>query len=272
MVENGKVKVIKGGMLIDGTGAEPTQDATVVIEGSKIKAVGREASIPGTAEVIDAKGKTVMPGLIDAHMHFYYKGHNANPRSKAEMLRGLPVHLIQSISEGKELLASGFTMAKSCGGMNGIYLKKAVAEGTLTGLPRIVATGQYLSRTAGHTDYPWLPAECADARTSKHASTGLDGLVCDGVDECIKAVRYQLRVGADFVKVCAGDHPSDLETDNPGFNMDEIITIVETAADCSMFVTAHNEGSLIGMKRSILGGIKTIDHALVTTYYIPEGQ
>ncbi|MBI2848128.1 MAG: amidohydrolase family protein [Chloroflexi bacterium] len=258
------VKAIKGGMLIDGTGAEPIRNATVVIEGSKIKAVGKGAAIPQAAEVIDAKGKTVMPGLIDAHMHFYYKGHNMSPRTKGEMLRGLPVHLIQSISEGKEVLATGFTMVRDCGGMYGIYIKKAVAEGTITGLPRIVSAGHLISQTAGHTDYRFLPPECVDSRSTRHDPFSL---VCDGVDECIKAVRHQLRVGADFVKICTGDvQPPDFRgecPDIPEFSMEEINAIVRTAADCGMFVAAHNEGSLIGMKRSILGGVKTIEHCVM---------
>ncbi|MBI2848125.1 MAG: amidohydrolase family protein [Chloroflexi bacterium] len=265
------IKAIKGGMLIDGTGAEPIRNATVVIEGSKIKAVGKGAAIPESAEVMDAKGKTVMPGLIDAHMHF--RGVKTNYRAKAELVRGPELRLIQSISEGKELLAMGFTMAKDCGGLNGIFLKKAEAEGILTGLPRIVAAGHLLCGTAGHIDYPFLPSECVDARTREHIdikNTDLYGLVCDSVDECIKAVRHQLRVGADFVKICSGEFPSDSKTDFPEFSLEATRAIVQAAADAGLFVTAHNEGSIIGMKRSILGGVKTIDHAAFTNDEVVE--
>ncbi|MBI2848123.1 MAG: amidohydrolase family protein [Chloroflexi bacterium] len=251
------VKAIKGGMLIDGTGAEPISNATVVIEGSKIKAVGRNVAIPPAAEVIDAKGKTVMPGLIDPHLHF--PGTHV-PRTKAGLARNPELQLIEAISEAKRMLPSGLTTVKSCGGMNGIFLRKAVAEGTLTGLPRIVAAGYLLSQTAGRWDYPFDPPQCVDAHTTQHAHKHT--VICDGVDECIKAVRSELRVGADFIKICTGDLPNI--TPYPQFNLDEIKAIVETAGDAGLFVSAHNEGQLVGMKRSILGGVKTIDHAAVT--------
>jgi imidazolonepropionase-like amidohydrolase len=109
----------------------------------------------------------------------------------------------------------------------------------------------------------FLPVGCSDARTTEHRSllSGV-GLLCDGVDECIKATRYALREGADFIKVATTggvasqkDKPSDVQ-----FNLDEIKAIVETAAQSGKFVSAHCQNSA-GAKQSILGGVKTIDHA-----------
>jgi len=251
-----EIKAIKGGRLIDGTGTEPIGDAIVVIEGPKIKAVGENIEIPKGAEVINAIGKTVMPGLIDSHMHH---GGMKTSTMMEWIVRPGELSLIKSIYDSKDLLAAGFTTVKDCGGPNGILLKKAVAEGTLTGLPRIVAAGYGLSQTYGHGDIHFFPPECADGRTSKH---GVHGLICDGVPECIKAARYALRQGADFIKVLTTggviserDFPSDVQ-----FNLDEIKAIVQTAAQVGKFVSAHCQNSR-GAKNSILGGIKTIDHA-----------
>jgi len=251
-----EVKVIKGGRLIDGTGAEPIEKVTVLIEGSKIKAVGKALEVPKGAKVIDATGKTVMPGLIDSHLHI--SGALTSAMTE-RIIRPSELSLIKAIYDAKNLLAAGFTMAKDCGGANAIFLRKAVAEGTLSGLPRIVAAGYLLSQTYGHADVHFFPPECADVRTSRHSNA--HGLICDGVAECIKATRYALRFGADFIKVMATggvmserDFPSDVQ-----FNLDEIKAIVQTAAQVGKFVTAHCQNSR-GARNAILGGIKTIDH------------
>jgi len=251
-----EIKAIKGGRLIDGTGAEPIEKATVIIEGSKIKAVGKDIEVPKGARVIDATGKTVMPGLIDSHLH--HMGMKTNTFYIESVIRPAELSLIKAIDDSKNLLAAGFTTAKDCGGTNAVFLKKAVAEGTLNGLPRIVAAGYILSQTFGHADTHYFPPECVDARTSKHGGMTL---LCDGVAECIKATRYALRFGADFIKVCTTggvlserDLPADVQ-----FNPDETKAIVQTAAQVGKFVTAHSQNSR-GSKSAILGGVKTIEH------------
>jgi len=258
-----EVKVIKGGRLIDGTGAEPIEGAAVIIEGSKIKAVGKGIEIPKGAKVIDAIGKTIMPGLIDSHIHFLGLKTSAEIE---EITRPRELSLIKAIYDAKNLLAAGFTTAKDCGEINAVFLRKSVAEGTLSGIPRIVAAGYPLSQTYGHLETHYFPPECADVRTSRHTSIlGGGTLLCDGVDKCIEATRYALREGADFIKVATTggvmserDKPSDVQ-----FNLDEIKAIVQTAAQVSTFVTAHCQNSR-GAKNSILGGIKTIEHAFET--------
>ena len=258
-----EVKAIKGGKLIDGTGAEPIEKATVIIEGSKIKAVGKDIEVPRGAKVIDATGKTIMPGLIDSHLHI--SGVKASGVAE-RIVRPRELGLIKSIYDAKDLLAAGFTMAKDCGGTNAMFLKKAVAEGgPLSGIPRIVAAGYILSQTYGHADTHYLPTEYVDVRTSRLAGE-VSSLLCDGVAKCIEATRYALRFGADFVKVMTTggvmserDFPSEVQ-----FNLDEIKAIVQTAAQAGKFVTTHCQNST-GSKNSILGGIKTIDHANETS-------
>jgi len=256
-----EVKAMKDGRLIDGTGAEPIERATVIIEGSKIKAVGKDIEIPNGAKVIDCTGKTVMPGLIDSHMHFFGLS-KTNDIFIQALIRPRELALIKSIYDAKDLLACGFTTAKDCGGINTVFLKRAVAEGTLTGLPRIVAAGYTLTQTYGHGDTLYFPQECVDGRTSKHPGTRFT-LLCDGVDECIKATRYTLREGADFIKVMTtpGLSSERHKLSDVTFNPDEIKAIVQTAAQMGKFVTAHCTNSRAA-KNSILGGIKTIDHAI----------
>jgi len=265
MSKSGKdnLKLIKGGTLIDGTGSTPKENSDVLIEGSIIKAAGKDIDTPSEAEIIDATGMTIMPGLIDSHVHF--RG-TIKGGLLEKLINPRELGLIQSISDAKTLLASGYTTAKCCGSSNALFLKQAIAEGILSGMPRIIAAGYWLSQTFGHADAPYLPLEYVDVRTSRHSSNVTNSLICDGVDECIKATRYALRAGADFIKISTtggfssiGDRPTDIQ-----YNLDEIKAIVETAAQVGKYVTAHCEMSLKAMKQSIIGGVKTVDHALLT--------
>jgi imidazolonepropionase-like amidohydrolase len=250
MSETG-LKAIKAGRLIDGTGTAPVENAAVIIEDAKIKAVGKNIKIPDKAQIIDATGKTVMPGMIDAHMHFW--GTRADDTYGDEVARPMGVRLVKAVFDAKDFLKAGFTTVKDCGGMNGVFLKKAAQEGILDGVPRILASGIPLNPTSGNP-YPYMPAEYVDGRTSKLAGQqGGQAVLCDGVDECIKAVRYNLSQGADFIKIWGAGESK--------FNPDELKAIVESAAELDKFVTIHC-GSKRVAQSAIRAGIKTIDHAV----------
>jgi|ETNmetMinimDraft_2_1059921.scaffolds.fasta_scaffold49502_1 imidazolonepropionase-like amidohydrolase len=259
----GHFKLIRGGALIDGTGNALKQNIDILVEGMTIKAVGKKLDAPAETEIIDATGMTVMPGLIDSHVHF--RG-TIKGGLQEKILNPPELGLIKSIGDAKDLLAAGYTTAKCCGGSNALFLKQAVAEGILIGMPRIVAAGYWLSQTFGHGDAPYLPLEYVDVRTARRRSNVSSSLICDGVDECIKATRYALREGSDFIKISTtggfssiGDKATDIQ-----YHLDEIKAIVETAAQVGKYVTAHCEMSLKAMKQSIIGGVKTLDHALLT--------
>jgi len=256
-----EVKAIKGGKLIDGTGAEPVKNATVLIEGSKIKAVGKDIEVPRGAKVIDATGKTVMPGLIDSHIHYF--GFLTSGFSGLEgIARPRELSLLKAIQDARNLLAAGFTMGRSTGGQNSVFLKAAVAEGTLSGMPRILSAGYPISQTGGNSDGRYLPLECADYRTSRHGTClRSQALQCDGVDECIKATRYNFRQGADFIKTFATGEtglPDEFQ-----LSVDEMKAIVEAAKGFGKIVTVHSENS-VGTKNAILAGIQCIEHAFDT--------
>ena len=256
--EKRKIIVIKGGNLIDGTGAKPKKYSVVVVEGKRIKAVGKEGEvkIPKRAKKteVDASGKTVMPGLIDSHLHLI--GLKTDRILEEEFVRPQQLGLIKSVYDAVDLLEAGFTTVKDCGGF-GIYLKRSIAEGTTRG-PRILSAGYTLSQTAGHGDTHFVPVEWVDARVSKRGMS----LLCDGVAECIKAARYALRQGADFIKIMASGGVMSMidRPEHTQFTLEELKAIVEEARHVGKFVTAHCQGTE-AMKNCIITGVKTIDHA-----------
>jgi len=261
-----EVKAIKGGKLIDGTGAEPVEGATVIIEGSKIKAVGKDIEVPRGAKVIDATGKTVMPGMIDSHLHFF--GFlTAGFGGLEGVSRPRELGLIKAIQDARNLLAAGFTMGRDTGGMNSVFLKGAVAEGTLSGMPRILSAGYVISQTGGNADLPYFPLECADARTSRH-HTVLRGdgvtIMADGVEGCLSATRYALRQGADFIKTFATGEKDPWEFPYEfQLSVDEMKAIVLAAKGMGAIVTCHSQNST-GTKNAILAGVQCIEHATET--------
>jgi len=258
-----EIIVIKGGNLIDGTGAKPLKNSVVVIEGARITAVGKEGDvdIPKRARKteVDASKKTVMPGLIDSHLHLI--GMKTDRLLEEELVRHPQLGLIKSVYDTVDLLEAGFTTVKDCGGF-GVHLKRAIGEGTTRG-PRILSAGYVLSQTAGHGDEHFLPVEWVDGRVSKRGPSLLGmALLCDGVPECIKAARYALREGADFIKVMASGGVMSMidRPEHTQFTLEELRAIVEEARHVGKFVTAHCQGTE-AMKNCIVTGVKTIDHA-----------
>jgi imidazolonepropionase-like amidohydrolase len=246
------VKVIKAGKLIDGTGAKAVDNATVVVEGNKIKEVGQRVQIPEGATIIDASKMTVMPGMIDAHIHF--GGVFADDTDMDAYSRPREVRLIKAVQDAKDYLGRGFTTARECGGMNGLYMRRAVADGVLSGIPRIISSAYMLQNTRGAPQNKYLPNEYLDARTSRiKGSVGGNYIICDGVDECIKAARYTLSQGADFIKV--------VPSAGSFFTADELKAIGLIAEYQGKFITSHCDTAR-QMKETMLAGGKTLDHAV----------
>jgi imidazolonepropionase-like amidohydrolase len=259
MLSDAGALVLRGGRLIDGTGAHAVENATISIQGSKIIDVGQgnDVDVPENSRTLDVTGKTVMPGLIDSHLHLL--GLKTDNYISETMIVPNGLKLLRAAKSAEVLLQSGYTTVKDTGGINAIYLKQAIAEGTIPG-PRILAAGYVVTQTRGHgDDYQFFPIEMSDARS---AHDRVFALICDGKEECMKAARYALREGADFIKVCTSggvmsqrDHPEDVE-----FSLEEVQSIVMVARNARTFVTSHCM-SAEGMHISIEGGIKTIDHA-----------
>lgn len=258
----GKLVVIRGAKLFDGKGKILENSVVVVSPSGRIHDVGTEGSVevPSDADTLEiyAKGHTLMPGLIDAHMHL--SGLRTGDIIKEPLLTPYETLVARAIKDLEALTDAGFTTVVDAGGLIALGLKLAVEEGTVRG-PRIVAAGPPLSQTFGHGDEHYLPLEYVDLRTSK-LSNVFKSLICDGVEECRKAARYALRMGADFIKIFTTGGVMS-QRDRPEytqFTLDEIRAIVYEAQAVGKFVHAHAEGTR-GIVNALVGGVKVIAHA-----------
>ncbi len=238
--------------LIDGNG-NVVEDAMLVIEGSKIQYMGKNnGKIPNGAEIVDMKRRTVLPGMIDSHMHL---GGNGEPNRELEMLKELlPMTTLKAYVNAKADLMAGFTTIRSMGdrGFLDISLKKAIESGLVEG-PRMKVSGQAISMTGGHGDR-WLAPE---------VSANGYGVIADGPEEVRKAARYQLKMGADFVKMMAtggvmseGDEPG-----SPQLTEEEMRAATEEAHKVGKKAAAHAQGTE-GIKNAIRAGIDSIEHGI----------
>ena len=249
--------VLKGGTLIDGSGGAPVENAVVVIKGARIEAVGRAEAVKTSqeADVIDVTDKTVMPGLIDAHLHLW----GIKSMNQVTWIID-PPHLraMRAVMDAWRLVDAGFTTVRDCGGMLALYLKRAVEEGSIVG-PRVVASGMALSQTAGHADWHFVPQEWG--------ARAMIGRVADGVAEVRRAAREQLREGADFLKIMTSGGVMS-EKDKPTasqYSMDEIRAFVEEARNAGVRTATHAQGRQ-GIKNALLAGVDSIEHG----FYLDE--
>lgn len=251
------------GTIFDGVGR--VFRGTVVVDGKRIADVGRngEVKVPDDAVVVDLKGRFLMPGLIDAHLHLI--GMRTGDLVKEPLVVPYETFVARVVADMSALIDAGFTTVGDAGSMIAVKLKQAVAEGTVRG-PRVVGAGLPLSPTFGHGDTHFLPVEWVDYRTSKKLRP-LMSLICDGPDDCRRAARYALREDADFIKIMATGGVLS-QKDRPEyrqFTLEEIRAIVDEARAAGRFVHAHAQGAE-GIKNSIAGGVKVIAHAI----YIDE--
>ncbi|MGN6579910.1 MAG: amidohydrolase family protein [Bordetella sp.] len=230
------------------------EDASnVLIEDGAISRITTEDLIHPDADVIEAQGKVLMPGMIDCHVHVvassFNLGHVANMPNALVLLRALP------IMQG--MLDRGFTSVRDAGGADW-----ALAEGVRTGLidgPRLFCSGKALSQTGGHADFRQRndvldPCPCA-------AKIGNIGRVVDGVDACRLAVREEILKGATQIKVMASGgvaSPND-PIQNMGYSEDELNAIVEEAANANTYVMAHAYTPR-AIARAVRCGVRTIEH------------
>ena len=204
-------------------------------------------------KVINLKDKVVMPGLIDMHVHIEQE---FNPRTRLEryILNEADI-AFNSTVYARETLMSGFTTVRDLGGTGvNISVKKAIASGKVVG-PRVFTAGKSLATTGGHAD----PTNGSSRKIV--GNPGPKEGVVNSVDDAKKAVRQRYKNGADCIKITAtgGVLSVAKSGDNPQFTIEEIKAICETAKDYGMHVAAHAHGDE-GMKRAILGGVKTIEH------------
>jgi imidazolonepropionase-like amidohydrolase len=243
------------GKLIDTKSGKVLTDKTVVISGNKISSVENGFTKPKDSKdvVIDLKSKTVMPGLIDMHVHIESE---TNPKSYIEEYTLNDADIAFNSAKYAEItLMSGFTTVRDLGGTGvNVSLRNAINANKVIG-PRIFTAEKALATTGGHAD----PTN--GAKNSIVGNPGPKEGVVNGVADAKKAVRQRYKNGADLIKITAtgGVLSVAKSGQNPQFTIEEIKAICETAKDYGFHVAAHAHGDE-GMQRAILGGVKTIEH------------
>ncbi|AWI86839.1 peptidase M38 (plasmid) [Alloyangia pacifica] len=244
--------LIKNARIVDGTSHEPTDPMQIAIEDGRIREVG--ASVTFTAdEELDLDGLTVMPGLIDCHVHTIASTANLGLNAS------LPSSLVaaRAATLMKNMIMRGFTTVRDLGGADrGLQL--AVEEGHFTA-PRLVICGKALSQTGGHTDYRG-PYDNRDVGWYAQA-LGTLGRICDGKPELLRAAREELKGGAQFLKVMADGGVSS-PSDPIGYlvySVDELTALVEVANGFGTYVSAHLYADE-AIVRALDCGITCIEH------------
>jgi imidazolonepropionase-like amidohydrolase len=243
------------GKLVDTKSGEIGSKKTIIVKDNKIFNVMDGYVLPksSTAITIDLKDKVVMPGLIDFHVHIEQE-FDRNTRLNGFILNEADV-AFNSVGFAKTTLLNGFTTVRDLGGTGvNISIKNAINAGKIPG-PRVLTAGKALATTGGHAD----PTNGSSRRLI--GNPGPKEGVVNSVDDAKKAVRQRYKNGADWIKITAtgGVLSVAKSGDNPQFTVEEVKAICETAKDYGMYVAAHAHGDE-GMRRAIVGGVKTIEH------------
>ncbi|MGH3342972.1 MAG: amidohydrolase family protein [Carbonactinosporaceae bacterium] len=238
--------------VLDVDAGELLPDRRVLVRGGQIAELGgREVSAPPGARVVDIRGMTLMPGLIDGHVHV-----TAVTADLARQAEWSPAYVTaKSAVVLRDMLGRGFTTVRDVGGAD-YGLADAVAEGVLAG-PRICFGGKGLSQTGGHGDIRSRGRVVMD----RHPCRPSLGLVCDGVDAVRRAAREQLRTGAHHVKIMLSGgvaSPTD-RVDSTQFSLDEIRAAVEEAEAANRYVAGHAY-SATAVNRGLASGARSIEH------------
>lgn len=267
--------IIHCGNLIDGKGDDVQPQMTIVIEGNKIIAVQKGFTRPAAGEkLIDLSKKTVLPGLIDMHVHL--EGETSKDQALQRFTLNEADVAFRSTVFAKKTLMAGFTTVRDLGGSGvNVALRNAVNNGSVVG-PRIFTAGKSIATTGGHAD----PTN--GYRKELMGDPGPKEGVINSPEDARQAVRQRYKDGADLIKITATGGVLSIARDGSGpqFTDEELKAIIETAKDYGMHTAAHAHGTE-GMKRAVLAGITTIEHGTKMTpevmdlmkqkgtYYVP---
>lgn len=243
--------VLFGGRFLDLDQGALVDGVEVLVRGETVVRVSKERIDAPDAERIDLGGRTLMPGLVDAHVHVVATLVDLAANA------GLPSSLValrcRKIME--EMLARGFTTVRDLAGAD-LGLKLAVEEGLIDG-PRLVICGKALSQTVGHSDYRGRN----DKRPLHADALGSLGRLADGVDEVRRATREEIKGGAEFIKIMANGGVSS--PNDPihvlQYSREEIRAIVEEAENYGLYVAAHTYSDA-SIRRAVECGVKSLEH------------
>ncbi len=240
MTGNDRQLLLRNATVFDGTGAPPRSGLDVLVEGDRIAAVGSDLAARADAEALDLTGRTLMPGLIDCHVHLTFMG-DPNEVSPATPV---PVLAWNAAENARHTLEAGVTAVRDLGAREAvaILLRDAVAAGRLPG-PHIRAAGAAICMTGGHGW--WI------------------GRLADGADEVRRAVREQLRAGADCIKLIAtgGVMTPGVDPRSPQLTEEELRAGVEEAHKAFQKVGSHAQATA-GIKNAVRAGVDSIEHGI----------
>ena len=246
--------VIKCGKLADVKTGKMLENQTIIILNNTIeKIIVGDYKLHATDVFYDLSKYTVMPGLIDMHVHVEHQT-SAKQYLEEFTLNEADV-AFRAVGYVKTTLNSGFTSVRDLGGTGvNISLRNAINSGLIEG-PRIFTAGKSIASTGGHAD----PTN--GYRQDLMGNPGPEDGVANGVGECVKAVRQRYKDGSDCIKITASGGVLSVAKsgENSQFTIEEIQTIVATAKDYGFKVAAHCHGEE-AMKRAVLGGVHSIEH------------
>ena len=249
------VTVVHAGQLLDRPGQRPRGASTLIIRGGRIVEV-RDGHVapPAGAKLVDLSDRFVLPGLIDSHVHL-----DSDAGGTAALLEGLtdsaPETTLRTLANAKKTLEAGFTTVRNMGDSSGatLAIRDAAARGEVMA-PRIVDAARSISTTSGHMDSTLGLAE------ELHEAVEQDNL-CDGAEACRRAVRLQVRRGADVIKIATTGGVNSRIGAGLGAQMfdDEAKAIVDTAKLYGKKVAVHAHGA-DGINMALAAGASSIEH------------
>ena len=268
--------LIHAGRLIDGESDSAPTGMTIRVDGSEIKAIERGYSAAGPDDsVIDLKSYTVLPGLMDMHVHLTSE---YSPKSRLNtFITNEADYAIDAVKNARKTLQAGFTVVRNLGDSFNVTvaLRKAIEDGDVPG-PRIFSSAKSLATTGGHADPTngWADHLMGDPGPRQG--------VINGPDDARKAVRQRYKDGADWIKITATGGVLSVAKSgrNPQFTDEELEALIDTASDYGLRVAAHAHGTE-GMKRAVIAGVASIEHGTFMdaevmrlmkkngTYYVP---
>jgi len=241
---------IRAGQLIDGRSNEPMANAVILIEGERIVAVGQALAFPAGAEVIDLSKATVLPGLIDCHTHITFQPENyyEDIFRKSSIDMAVIAHVF-----ARHTLEAGFTTVRDVGSEEfvDVALRNAINAGKVVG-PRMQVATLAVGSTGGHNDLVGF---------SPYIKFNQFSGIADGIDEIRKLIRFEVKNGADLIKLIAtaGVLSEEESVGAPQYSLEEMKAVVEEAAMWGKKVAAHAHGAE-GIKRAVRAGVVSIEH------------